>query len=292
MVIRTFTPAITTIFNLIASDRGRPLTDIANDLDGVDLRQEIDAVLRSRQGSERRVVRRGRHTHYLMRILPDHTATADGGVLISFIDITPMVEFEQHLREFNDGADTMLQMVLQIADATLAQAPTESAETEAGMSRLRCLGGIYTLLSRVEWNAIALRDLVTDEVGGLGITAAARVNMNGPAISLKPKAAIVLGLALHELVVNARRYGALSGTRGSVGLGWSIETNGAEPRLLIEWRERGGPAVAKPEHNGFGRRIIERELAAELSGETAMVFTPQGVEARIAVPVDGHVVAS
>jgi two-component system CheB/CheR fusion protein len=292
MVIRTFTPAITAIFNLIAGDRGRPLTDIANDLEGVDLRHEIEAVLRTRQGSERRVVRRGRRTHYLMRILPDNTASADGGVLVSFIDITPMVEFEQHLREFNEGADTMLQMVLQIADATLAQRPAESAETDAGMSRLRCLGGIYKLLSRVEWNAIALRDLVTDELGGLGITVAARVTLNGPVVSLKPKAAIVLGLALHELVANARRYGALSGSRGNVALGWSLEADGAEPRLVIEWRESGGPAVREPEHSGFGRHIVERQLSEELGAETAIAFPSQGIEARAVIPVNGHVVTS
>jgi hypothetical protein len=38
--------------------------------------------------------------------------------------------------------------------------------------------------------------------------------------------------------------------------------------------------------------MIERELSAELSGETAIAFTPQGVEARIAVPMDGHIVTS
>ena len=292
MVIRTFTPAITAIFNLIAGDRGRPLTDIANDLEGVDLRQEIEAVLRSRQGNERRVVRRGRHTHYLMRILPDHSAGADGGVLVSFIDITPMVEFEQHLREFNEGADTMLQIVLQIADATLARGPTERSETGAGMSRLRCLAGIYKLLSRVEWNAIALRDLVTGELGGLGITTAARVGLNGPTVSLKPKAAIVLGLALHELVANARRYGALSGPRGNVALGWSLEANGAEARLVMEWRESDGPAVREPEHSGFGRHIVERQLPKELGAETAVAFPSQGLEARAAIPVNGNVLTS
>src|SRR5262249_9618687 len=163
--------------------------DIANDLEGVDLRQEIEAVLRSREGSERGVVRRGRHAHYLMRILPHHTTNADGGRLVRFIHRTPMVAVEHHLRQSHERPDQMLQMVLQIADAKLAHGSTESAETEAGISRLRCLGGIYKLLSRVEWNAVALSDLVTDELGGLGITTAARVSLSGPTVSLKPKAA-------------------------------------------------------------------------------------------------------
>ena len=38
MVIRSFTPAVAGIYNLIPSDRGRPLTDIASQIDYGDLR--------------------------------------------------------------------------------------------------------------------------------------------------------------------------------------------------------------------------------------------------------------
>lgn len=291
MVIRTFTPAITAIFNLIASDRGRPLTDIANDLEGVDPRQEIEAVLSSRQSRERRVVRRGGQAHYLMRILPDNTASAEGGVLVSFIDITPMVEFEQHLREFNEGADTMLKMVLQIADATHGRAAADGAQTGAGMSRLRCLGAIYKLSSRGNWHAIPIRDLMTEEVEELGPVIASRVALDGPVVPLKPKAAIVLGLAMHELVSNARQYGALSHSGGRVSLDWSIDAGRAEgTRLVIEWRETDGPPVEQPRHNGFGRRLFDRHLPDEIGAEAAISFSPGGVRARIAVPTAGNAV--
>ncbi|HEY1799048.1 MAG TPA: CheR family methyltransferase [Stellaceae bacterium] len=288
-VIRTFTPAITSIFNLIASDRGRPLTDIANDLDGVDLREEIEAVLRTRQPSERRVVRRNGQAHLLMRILPDNTASADGGALVSFIDISPMVAFEKHLRDFNEGADTMLRMVLQIADATLAQAAARQSQPEAGMSRLRSLGAIYTLLSRVGWQPVGLRDLLAEELEGLGPVDAARVSLNGPVVLLKPKAVIVIGLALHELVSNARRHGALSVTRGSADLTWSFETpEDAEARFLAIWRETGGPAVASPETVGFGRAMFERRLRSEIGAESSLDFAPSGLEATIALPLSSN----
>jgi two-component system CheB/CheR fusion protein len=46
LVIRTFTPAATAVFNLIAGDRGRPLTDIASQLvDTGDLKRDIQSVL-------------------------------------------------------------------------------------------------------------------------------------------------------------------------------------------------------------------------------------------------------
>jgi len=43
--IRSFTPAVTSIFNLIGSDRGRPLADIVSSLDDRDLDRDIQVVL-------------------------------------------------------------------------------------------------------------------------------------------------------------------------------------------------------------------------------------------------------
>src|SRR6059058_2856194 len=45
LVIRSFTASIKGIFNLMDSDRGRPLTDIVSELDDLDLRHEVQAVL-------------------------------------------------------------------------------------------------------------------------------------------------------------------------------------------------------------------------------------------------------
>jgi two-component sensor histidine kinase len=202
-----------------------------------------------------------------------------------------MVEFERQLRNFNDGADTMLRMVLQIADATLAQAaarqsPAETSRTEAGMSRLRSLGAIYKLLSRVDWHPVSLRDLVAAELDGLGHSDAARVSLDGPVVSLKPKTAIVIGLALHELVSNARRHGALSGPQGRVDLNWSVEgANGEGAKLAVTWRESGGSAVTPPETSGFGRAIFERQLRSEIGAEASLNFAPNGAEASIALPL-------
>src|SRR5215472_221843 len=58
LIIRSFTPAVTRIFNLIPSDRGRPLTDIAHNLDYAELPQDIQQLFGSRQPIERRINRR------------------------------------------------------------------------------------------------------------------------------------------------------------------------------------------------------------------------------------------
>jgi two-component sensor histidine kinase len=131
---------------------------------------------------------------------------------------------------------------------------------------------------------------VTEEIEGLGVSDAARVSFDGPAALLKPKAAIAIGLALHELVSNARRHGALSGARGRVDLKWSVEaSNGGKAHLAVTWRESGGPAVAAPETAGFGRATFERELRSEIGAETSLDFAPEGVAATIALPLSSAI---
>ena len=70
LVIRGFTPAVAGIYNLIPSDKGRPLIDIVSQIDYKDLEPDVRQALKSGQLIERRVVRLGGK-----RLLSDaHTA--------------------------------------------------------------------------------------------------------------------------------------------------------------------------------------------------------------------------
>jgi two-component sensor histidine kinase len=88
---------------------------------------------------------------------------------------------------------------------------------------------------------------------------------------------VSLVMALHELWTNASKYGALSVPEGRVEVGWSVE----DDALSITWHERGGPPVRAPERRGFGFRMIERALAADLAGGASLQFDPSGLVCRI-----------
>jgi two-component sensor histidine kinase len=108
------------------------------------------------------------------------------------------------------------------------------------------------------------------------------VEISGPDVTLGPKEAVSLVLALHELSTNASKYGALSTDRGRVAVTWRLEGS----LLRVEWRETGGPQVAQPEHRGFGLRMIERALAADLGGSVRIDFEPVGLVCRIEKPLE------
>ncbi|HEX3951840.1 MAG TPA: CheR family methyltransferase [Steroidobacteraceae bacterium] len=98
LIIRNFTPAIASIYNLIPSDAGRPLTDIVSHLRYTSLREDVSFVLTMLEPMERRIVRDDRSAHYIMRILPYREPdSAVSGVLVTFIDVTNIVQAEEAL---------------------------------------------------------------------------------------------------------------------------------------------------------------------------------------------------
>ena len=103
-----------------------------------------------------------------------------------------------------------------------------------------------------------------------------RFEISGPAIKLAPRAVVSISLALHELATNAAKYGALSVADGRVAITWSVETGEAD-RLKLRWQETGGPIVQPPTRKGFGSRLIESLLAAELNGKVHIGYEPSGL---------------
>jgi len=98
LIVRSFTPAIANLYSLIPGDQGRPLTHFVSHLQYNSLREDVAFVLSTLEPLERRVVREDGASHYVMRILPyrepDGTVS---GVLLTFVDVTSIVQAEEAL---------------------------------------------------------------------------------------------------------------------------------------------------------------------------------------------------
>src|SRR6201999_874819 len=96
LVVRSFTPAIANVYNLIPSDLGRPLSDIVSQLRYTGLKDDVSYVLSSLKPLERRVVRSDGDAHYIMRILPYREPDSSvSGALVTFVDVTSIVRAEE-----------------------------------------------------------------------------------------------------------------------------------------------------------------------------------------------------
>jgi PAS domain S-box-containing protein len=197
-------------------------------------------------------------------------------------DVGERKRAEQHQRllinELNHRVKNTLAIVQGIAQQTFKGSEAQARAAFEG--RLAALAAAHNILTDRHWEAAPFRRVVENAVTALGIEPA-RVAIDGPDIALPPKTAISIAMAIHELATNALKYGSLSTPAGRVALRWTLLGD----RLALAWRERDGPPVAAPKARGFGTRMIERGLAAELGGDVAIDFRPDGLVCTIDAPL-------
>ena len=126
-----------------------------------------------------------------------------------------------------------------------------------------------------------MRDIATKALEPFRDGSGSRFQIEGENVRLGPKAALALAMSLHELATNATKYGALTNEIGRIRIAWNTDAG----RLHLRWEERGGPPVAAPGRRGFGSRLIERSLAAELGGEVKVHYAPEGLVCMIDAPL-------
>jgi two-component sensor histidine kinase len=208
------------------------------------------------------------------------------GMGIVFNDVTDRKSAEEHrellIHELNHRVKNTLATVQSMAAQTLRNAGVDPGVQETLESRLMTLSNVHSLLTNENWESAELRDVVWASLRPHMAPNREPFQVAGPDIRLRPKSAVIVSMALHELSTNAIKYGALSVDSGRIQLDWGI----ADGRFSLRWQEEGGPAVVPPSRTGFGSRLIERGLSAELHGRAAIDYRTTGVVYTIDAPVE------
>lgn len=156
--------------------------------------------------------------------------------------------------------------------------------------RIGALARIHGIVMRELDAGVDLHELIDSELAANDV--GHKVTASGPGVRLRAKAAETIGLAVHELIANARRHGALSLPEGQVTITWRREVDRDLPRVRLHWREVGAPldGAAPPAHRGFGRELIERTVPYELRGSTQLLFEQAAVRCIIDIPLTPDIV--
>ena len=208
------------------------------------------------------------------------------GIFVQGHDVTENVAADERQKlmidELNHRVKNTLATVQSIAIQTSRSHTDPDTFARGFQSRLMALSHTHDLLTRSHWMGASLSAILEHETEAHDEH---RVSLNGPAIDLKPAAALSLGMIFHELATNAAKYGALSLPEGRVLIDWSIADQMA-PRLIITWREVDGPSVSPPERRGFGSRLIERNIRHDLAGTMDFNYPAAGLIAEISIPLE------
>ena len=168
------------------------------------------------------------------------------------VDITERKRAEERqnllAREVDHRAKNALALAQSIVRLTRGDDVKDYIQAVEG--RINALARVHTILSLSSWQGAEIGKLIDEEIAPY--STGDQIALLGPQIQLQPATAQTLALALHELVTNSAKYGALSVLPGRLKIHWKVQTDG----LQLIWEEQGGPPVAKPISRGFGTRSV------------------------------------
>lgn len=206
-------------------------------------------------------------------------------------DVTERREIEEQRRllsaELNHRMKNMMALVQSVVALTSRNASSVESYKRSLQGRLGAIAETQSLLMESNWSSLTLIEQLLSELGPYRNAEGTNVALDGPTIAFDPKAGLSVGLVFHELATNAAKYGALSVPTGRVEVKWRIEDGEGGHRLVLKWREVGGPTVSPPTRRGFGSTLIERTLSQSLGGAVEMDYRREGVVCRIELPLNG-----
>ncbi|MDZ3832341.1 MAG: CHASE domain-containing protein [Sphingopyxis sp.] len=145
--------------------------------------------------------------------------------------------------------------------------------------RLRALSDTKQMLVTGAVDTVELGAIIRRELETAGWPAAQREAITGPDVHLDDEAAQALTLAVHELVTNSVKYGALSG-RGALAVDWHRDGGNVE----LSWSESDLPETPEFGTESFGTHFIRSLIERQLKGEWNRAAADHRLDIRIRWP--------
>ena len=246
-------------------DSARDLSkDLGRDL-GQDLGQDLSQILAARVAQLENEVQR---SHAALEAVVEASRAAEDAQL-------RVVAGLQHRMK------NILAVVRSISSRTLEMTDSMEAYASHFAGRLNTLARVQSVLARVP-GGVDLEDLICDELDASLAREDEQVEIAGPRVILKDKAVEILAMALHELSINALKFGALSRPEGRLTIHWRA----VGAHLHLHWSEQGVAVLnLNPARVGFGRDLLERGLLYDLGATATLRFAPGGVQCTIELPL-------
>ena len=208
-------------------------------------------------------------------------------------DVTEAQRHAAHLElmvaELRHRTRNLVAVTRSISERTLRESSSLEEYSQAFRTRLGALARVQSLLSRLAGDErVTFDEILRCELRALGLDGDARVDLDGPdGVLLRSGGLQILVLALHELMTNTVRRGALSVDCGALGVRWRLLDGDDAQRLLVEWMEHGADpsALRRP---GYCTELVEKALPHQLGATTTFMREADGARWTIDLPVSSR----
>ncbi|MBX9462842.1 MAG: PAS domain S-box protein [Aquamicrobium sp.] len=205
---------------------------------------------------------------------------SEPAVFTAFIrDISARKAAEEHNRllmgELNHRTKNILSVVQAVARQTARHTKAESFHRVFD-ARLLGLAASNDLLVKGDWSGVEIMDLLEAQLTHVLDDVGTRLLLSGPQVKIAAKAAQTLGMAIHELVTNSLKHGALGHPEGRVDLTWRTSARAEESPFEMKWIESGLRDVTAPTSKGFGHAVIVDMVAAAFDADVDVEFRACG----------------
>ena len=206
------------------------------------------------------------------------------------VDTTERKRAEEHRMLLAEEVDHRARNVVAVIQAIMRLTRSDSVDEYIATldGRIGALSTAHKLLATSRWEGADLRRLVDEELAPYRGHDGERVEIIGPAVLLPSSIAQTIALALHELVTNAAKYGALSVETGRIKISWDTDPQ----QLILRWSESGVPAIKPPSRGGYGTRVITGGIEGQLGGRATFHWRSDGLTCTLLVPYRGDASAS
>ncbi len=213
------------------------------------------------------------------------------GLLTTGVNITELQRREQVLkallRELSHRSKNLLAIIQSVAGQTARYTDSLQTFLRKFQGRIQSLSHSQDIVTDSNWRGAHFRELFISQASSYLGKEQERFTVEGEDPYLFPGAALHIGLAFHELIVNSLSYGALSKPEGLVHVTSEIRRDEGRPsQLYISWYEVFAPGHTPDDDRKacFGSAVLEKIVPISVGGTASLEFTGDGVVYHLALP--------
>lgn len=227
----------------------------------------------------------------IYEIKVERTGEAGGYGLLSVLsEITETRHREKVLksllRELSHRSKNLLAIIQGIATQTARHTLSLDNFLIKFRGRLQSLSNSQDLITDSSWRGAYLFELAEKQFAPYWPDSVTAMPIYGVNAHLTPNAAVHLGLALHELIVNSASHGAIADGTTEIRLNCSETRLEGRKAIEVVWSERvrNRAAFQEFEDSSFSRTVLERVVPTSMNGNVSLELSPERIDYRLTIP--------